>query len=199
MKGIYLKIKSMNSLTKKKFYFVRHGKTDWNSKQLCQGQIDIPLNQEGKDEVYQISTLISKLPISKIFVSPLRRALESAQIIQEQFPAQLTIIDDLKERGWGTLEGASSIEMYQIEENEELDPHYILGYNIEPRNMFRGRIVRGINIALEEEKPLIISHGRVFLVLCEILSVPLIRQIPNATLIECNPFDNGWQLKFHSQ
>ena len=31
-------------------YYLRHGLTDWNAKNVMQGRIDIPLNDEGKEE-----------------------------------------------------------------------------------------------------------------------------------------------------
>ena len=31
-----------------KLYLVRHGITDWNARKKIQGQVDIPLNEEGK-------------------------------------------------------------------------------------------------------------------------------------------------------
>ncbi|MGB7127969.1 MAG: histidine phosphatase family protein [Candidatus Rhabdochlamydia sp.] len=188
----------MNTLIKKKFYFVRHGKTDWNKQNLCQGQIDIPLNQSGIEEIEQLSSLLITLPFSKIFTSPLLRALQSAQIIQKYCSLPIEVIDALKERGWGSMEGSTSADMYQIEELEEKDASYVSHFGIEPRLAFKQRVLYGINSALNQETPLIVSHGRVFLILLEILNLPFIRQISNATIIECNPFDDKWQITFHS-
>jgi broad specificity phosphatase PhoE len=184
----------------KKFYFARHGKTEWNEKKLCQGQVDIELSEAGRLEAKFLGESIKSLAFSRICVSPLKRALETAMIIQNIIPSsKIQIIDELKERGWGKLEGISSEEMYRIEELEEKDLGYYPGNNVEPREAFKSRILRGINIALEQEEnvPLIVSHGRVFLSLCDILNVPLLRQVPNTTLIECVPLLNkGWQISY---
>jgi broad specificity phosphatase PhoE len=106
-------------------------------------------------------------------------------------------MDELKERSWGELEGISSAEMYQIEEWEEKNPFLLPNRGIEPRKVFKSRILNGINRALNyKDVPLIVSHGRVFLVLCELLNIPLLRQIPNTTLIECSPKKTGWQINY---
>lgn len=188
----------MNTLIKKKFYFVRHGKTDWNKNNLCHGQVDIPLNQSGIEEIEQLSPLLIALPFSKIFTSPLLRAIQTAQVIQKNCSFPIEVIDALEERRWGSIEGAPSAEMYQVEELEEKNTSYGSHFDIEPRLVFKQRVLDGINSTLNEETPLIVSHGRVFLILLEILDLPLIRQIPNATVIECNPLHDKWQITFHS-
>lgn len=118
---------------------IRHGKTDWNDKKLCQGQADIPLSLKGI--------------------------------------------------------GASSEIMYQIEEQEAQDPSYNPGHSIELRSLFKTRILYGVNQALLNQNPLIVSHGRVFFVLCELLNIPPIKQIPNGVILECNYLDHQWQVK----
>lgn len=187
----------MNQLIRKKFYFLRHGKTDWNHRNLCQGQTDIPLNQSGKEEAERVCESLGFFSFSKIYTSPLQRALETAQIIQSYSRSPLIVIDELKERYWGTLEGATSAKMYDAEEKEEKDPTYIACKRMESKEAFKSRVLRGINLALNGETPLIVSHGRVFHTLCAILDVPLIKQIPNSSIIECVPEDANWKLIFH--
>lgn len=189
---------SMTKLINKKFFFVRHGRTEWNEKQLCQGQLDIELSEAGRLEATLLGEFIKIFPFSRICVSPLKRALETAEILQSSLPmCKLQLIDELKERSWGLLEGISSVEMYRIEEMEEKNPHLLPDRGVEHREAFKARILRGLNIALDhKDEPLIVSHGRVFLSLCELLNIPLVRQIPNTTLIECSPTKKGWQINF---
>ena len=42
-------------------YLIRHGQTDWNVERRIQGQTDIPLNENGKKQVEEISEKIAKL------------------------------------------------------------------------------------------------------------------------------------------
>ena len=37
----------MPTLTQSRFWFLRHGETDWNAKGWSQGNVDIPLNANG--------------------------------------------------------------------------------------------------------------------------------------------------------
>jgi len=181
------------------FFFVRHGRTAWNQRQLCQGHTDIPLDETGKREAEMLRHLLKNRSFPHVFSSPLLRAYETAKIA---FPGQeIKLVDDLKERGWGQMEGVSSEAMYVVERKEEESPLFDPGLGIESRAAFKERIVRGINYAFDHSKgvpPLLVSHGRLFLVLGEILNIPPIRQIPNASLIECAPLHNRWQMFIHS-
>lgn len=186
----------MSQIVKKKFYFVRHGRTDWNDRQLCQGHTDIPLNDAGKAEALSLGQKIHSFPIKTIFSSPLKRASETALILHSSIPhASVKYDDKLKERAWGEVEGKSSQLMYNIEEKEALDPLFNPYQGVESRSLFKSRFQKGINQSLLQcDLPLIVSHGRAFLILCELLNIPLIKQIPNAVLLECSPKDDNWKV-----
>ncbi len=182
----------MNS--EKYFFFVRHGETDWNQRQLCQGQKDISLNEKGLLEAKAFAATTENLPLAWIVSSPLKRALQTAQEISLFHPsAPLQIIPEWAERSWGKLEGMPSEQMYEIEQKEEADPHYVPEKSVESRTAFRQRILRGLSLAQNlHPHPLIVSHGRVFLELCYLLNLPPIRQIPNCQLVELRFHSNRW-------
>ena len=54
-------------------YYLRHGLTDWNAKNVMQGRIDIPLNEEGKEEARKAKAEVDAIPLSLAVVSPLTR------------------------------------------------------------------------------------------------------------------------------
>ena len=64
----------------------RHGETDWNRQGIFQGRSDIPLNSQGRAEASALAEALKKEPISTIYSSPLVRAGETAQIIQQFHP-----------------------------------------------------------------------------------------------------------------
>ena len=60
-------------------YVVRHGKTDYNKKELIMGRIDKPLNKEGLEEAYEVSKILSSIDIDLIISSPLIRAKQNGE------------------------------------------------------------------------------------------------------------------------
>ena|SRR5579872_5951116 len=80
------------------FYFVRHGETDWNkiNQALCP-QDDIPLNETGVLQVSQARKKLNSLNITKIYSSPLTRAKQTAEIINEHLQVHLEFHTGLRE------------------------------------------------------------------------------------------------------
>jgi len=186
----------MNPIEQKYFFFVRHAQTDWNRQKICQGQRDIPLSLKGYQEAKTLAADSLKVSIECIVTSPLSRALETAKEIHKAKPhAKLHIIPELSERSWGSLEGMSSHEMYDIERLEENDASYFPGNGVEPRGTFNQRVLQAISIAQTfHEHPLLVSHGRVFIELCRILGIPPLRQIPNCQLVKISPRNESWEI-----
>ena len=92
-------------------YIVRHGQTDWNKLGKNQGQTDIPLNETGINQAYELKEVLKDYNFDLVFSSPLKRALETARIVV----GDKVITDDrLKERGNGILEGKTHDEIIKI-------------------------------------------------------------------------------------
>ena len=63
-------------------YFVRHGKTDYNEKNLLSGgDLDISINEEGKKQAKITAKLLKNVKFDVIFCSPLIRAKETCEEI----------------------------------------------------------------------------------------------------------------------
>jgi uncharacterized phosphatase len=180
-----------------KFFFIRHGESLWNAQRLCQGQKDIELSQKGLSEAQAFAAKTAHLSIGHICTSPLKRALKTAQIIKEYHPsAGFSLVEEFAERSWGYLEGMSSEAMYEVEKQEEANQDLIIDPSIESRKNLKSRIKQGLDIAFQlHSKPLIVSHGRLFLGLCELLNIPMLRQINNLCLMEITKTSTGWRLQ----
>ena len=79
-------------------YFVRHGKTDYNKKNLLSGgDIDIPLNSEGKEQAKITANLLKDVKFDMVFCSPLIRAKKTCEEIMK-FHKNIPIIYDKDEQ-----------------------------------------------------------------------------------------------------
>jgi broad specificity phosphatase PhoE len=62
---------------------IRHGETDWNVEGRWQGQIDVPLNANGRRQAAQTAKALADTPIAAIYSSDLKRAYETAQALAQ--------------------------------------------------------------------------------------------------------------------
>lgn len=86
-----------------KIYVLRHGQTDGNVKDMMQGNLDIPLNDTGRDQARAANEIIKDLNIDLVICSPLKRTKETAELACPNTP----IIYDkrLLSRDHGEFEG----------------------------------------------------------------------------------------------
>lgn len=92
-----------------KIYFIRHGETDYNRKKLFQGQVDIPLNENGVEQAQKAAAAVKKLGLSfdYAFSSPLSRAFRTVEIVSgAESGSRFQVIPDrrLIEMSFGTFE-----------------------------------------------------------------------------------------------
>ena len=94
-------------------YFARHGQTNWNRVCRWQSRTDIPLNQTGRQQAQALSQLIRSRGIvfKRVVCSPLRRALETAEILMDGFDPALEIDSRLVELDLGEFEGRLESEL----------------------------------------------------------------------------------------
>jgi broad specificity phosphatase PhoE len=95
-----------------RIFLVRHGETQWNRESRFQGQIDIPLNENGKAQGRKAAEFLKDVELDFAVSSPLSRPKETAQFILEHHPGiELTYKDELKEIGHGLWEGKLEAEI----------------------------------------------------------------------------------------
>jgi broad specificity phosphatase PhoE len=100
------------SIKGKEIYLVRHGETDWNIKNFCQGsRNDIPLNKLGKDQAKKTGKYLSEYrqkdrKFDLVICSPLIRTRETCELICDKIGYNLSKIkymDELKENDKGLV------------------------------------------------------------------------------------------------
>ena len=88
-------------------YVVRHGQTPWNVEKKMQGSADIPLNEKGIEQAYETKNNLKGKKIDFIISSPLIRAKQTADIINEERNLPIIYDERLTERYYGEFEGVS--------------------------------------------------------------------------------------------
>jgi len=97
-----------------RFLLVRHGETDWNREKRFQGQIDVPLNDNGQLQSQKAARFLQTVPIHYAVSSPMLRPKETAEIILQNHPdVTLNLEDNLKEISHGLWEGKLEAEIDQ--------------------------------------------------------------------------------------
>ena len=91
-------------------YITRHGQTDWNVAQKVQGKADIELNKKEKEQALETYKKLLEVPIDLIICSPLIRAKQTAEIINQGRNIPIEIDERISERDFGELEGLNKSE-----------------------------------------------------------------------------------------
>lgn len=85
---------------------VRHGETEWNRQKRFQGQIDVPLNDNGRAQGAKVAEFLKSVRLDAAYTSSMLRPKETAEIIlQHHGGLNLREIDALQEIGHGEWEG----------------------------------------------------------------------------------------------
>ena len=91
---------------------VRHGETDWNRQGRFQGQIDIPLNANGRAQAEAAGQFLATIPFQRAYSSWMARPRQTAEAILSSHPGvPLTTTTGLAEIGHGLWEGRLESEI----------------------------------------------------------------------------------------
>ena len=89
----------------------RHGETDWNREGRFQGHADPPLNRTGRAQAVDLSAALMAEQLSAVYSSPLRRALETAEVLAASHGLEPVPVDDLREVDVGSWSGLTRPEV----------------------------------------------------------------------------------------
>lgn len=171
------------------FIFIRHGQTDWNLESRTQGRTDIPLNATGIAQAHQAKKLLKGHSIDTICYSPLLRAKQTAEILNEELNCKMICIEDLAEFHLGHYEGRTKGQWFEDWKMGKITE------NVEPIHEFLQRALNGINTALSySPNVLIVAHGGIYWAIKQYLPnedfdihncVPVLHYPPNG--------EKGWE------
>lgn len=88
-----------------RIFALRHGETAWNVDQRIQGQLDVPLNDRGREQAARLALALQGEDLAAVHSSDLSRAAATAQAVAEACGLVVQPDAALRERGFGRFEG----------------------------------------------------------------------------------------------
>jgi broad specificity phosphatase PhoE len=158
---------------------IRHGETLWNKEKRIQGTSDIELSSVGIEQARHLALSLKDHPIGTIHTSPLKRALKTAQIINEFHRKEIQTHSDLMEMDQGDFEGFSFKELMACEKdflNKWIaDPASVQMPNGESLAELQERAWRALETIInQEENALVVAHNfTIAAILCRIKKISL--------------------------
>jgi len=176
-------------LTQRAFWYLRHGETDWNARNVSQGAVDTPLNETGLAQARTAAEVLRSRGIRSIVSSPLSRARSTAEIVGGVLGLPLEFEDELREVAFGGQEGQPMGGWFEDWVAGTFTPE-----GAEPFMDLRARAIRAINRALTRDTPvLVVAHGALFRALRAEMGLSPDIRTPNAVPYFCEP-GTPWSL-----
>lgn len=176
-------------------FITRHGQTNWNVQKKVMGRCDEPLNEVGLNQAKETRNNLLDTNIDLIICSPLKRAKQTAEIINEGRNIPIIYDDRIIERDFGEFEGKETKDFdfhgyWNYYKNEK----YEFAENIQ---VFFNRVynfLEDITEKYDNKNILIVAHGGI--------SIPVAcffnQNIPEGSLIEAGLVLGNCEVKEYS-
>ena len=160
----------------KTIYFLRHGTVGMDGRFI--GSSDLPLTEQGIEQIRQSRLFLSLIPFNKAYVSPLLRCTQSLKHLD--IPIESEILRELREINFGDWEKKAYndlLENYpeQVESWQKSPDAFCFpgGDSIKDFHHRISRLAETLS-AKDYENLLIVSHGGVIRhLICSFLRLPL--------------------------
>lgn len=124
---------------------IRHAESTGNRQWRLQGRADFPLTKRGRRQAEELAAALSRLPVTAVSSSPIKRALQTAEAVASPLGLSVEVEPALQEYDFGELSGLTWPEIRErrpqlIEQllSDSADfPHYP---GEEGREAFRERV-----------------------------------------------------------
>jgi probable phosphoglycerate mutase len=194
------------------FIIVRHGQTPWNVERRIQGWRDIDLNDVGHQQAQLLAEHLLQsdnkhLAIEAIYSSDLARARQTAQAIAQALNLPLELVDGLRERNYGVLEGVLFDLMHQHHPElaqvwQSRDPDGVIP-EAETLRTFTSRVktaIETLTLRHPKNRVMVVTHGGAMDILWRAatgtpIEAPRSAPLLNASInrISVTPTDQGFQ------
>jgi broad specificity phosphatase PhoE len=131
---------------------------------------DLPLNEAGRGDITKLRDALMLSP-KALYVSPLLRAKETANILNERFHVPIILIPEIMERDFGTLSGKLRNEIDPELVEDDLEGHYdYRPYGGESAEEVRARILHFLRtLPVDRDDPIIlITHRGIIRILYDL-------------------------------
>ncbi|WP_031513710.1 alpha-ribazole phosphatase [Desulfofalx alkaliphila] len=98
-------------MVQRNIYLIRHGAIDNKGSKRFIGQIDLPINAEGIAQAKGLKGRLRDVGLSAVFCSDLKRSIETAEIIAEEYDFKPIVNRRLREISLGKWDGQSFDEI----------------------------------------------------------------------------------------
>ena len=153
-------------------YLIRHGQTDWNKQGIIQGRTDIPLNGYGRKQILTIAKGLNT-NLAGIYSSPLKRALQTAEIVKKKTKIPIKTDEKLLEISYGLWEGKTKNRVNEIDKERYsrwlCDPTSVTPPGGESLFEVAKRVKEFIDekrLTLSQGNTLIVSHSAPIIFIC---------------------------------
>jgi len=157
---------------------VRHGETAWNVKKVFRGRADVALDEVGIGQAELLGKYLANWQLEAVYSSPLRRALDTANMVARYQKTAVTTAEGLTDLDYGEWQSLSAREvkrLYPALLNEwHSHPHRVKMPGGESLEDVRRRTVEAVDgiLAKHSGNALLISHRVVIKVLvCHLLGL----------------------------
>lgn len=143
---------------------IRHGEIPANRKKIYAGKSAEGLSEHGKQQAHNIARLIKNYNVDILYSSPVRRAVQTAELIGVEISKKVHIADDFAEMELGPWEGLSEkdISRRHVKEWEiwMSRPAELKLPGRETLEELLDRVLRGIEIICQSNhnKVVIVTH-----------------------------------------
>lgn len=171
------------ALARVPFWFLRHGETDYNAAGLSQGALDTDLNATGRAQAAAAGPRLVGREIVQIIASPLRRARETAEIVNEYLGLDLAFEPGLREVLFGGMEGKLLQPWF---------PEWLEGRYTPPGAESFAEVTARVEAAMVRVLALpgpllVVAHGGVFRTLRAAMGMASNQRTQNGVPIFCSP------------
>jgi probable phosphoglycerate mutase len=189
-------------VTTKNFYIFRHGQSSYNVSGRTQGQTnDSVLTDEGKEQAKKIGERLVGKDIRFIISSPLKRAQETTELVNEALGAEVIYDDRFTEVTVGEIEGlhytvirekfGEKYDKWRSSDRAYEEIHFEGG---ETKKQVRERVFEGLNYyanVLNCDNVAVSSHG---IMLTQVLLIlgGKAEEVANGAIVHLQYVDGKW-------